>query len=218
MISKFFILGERCSGTNFLHSSLNKNFKLEYNSIFGHKHFFGHKGFPNNSDTLFVGITREITSWINSFYSTPHHVGYPCRENKNAFLTKEFFSCWDSGKNQGKDIVEDYHWKLKRRFKNIFELRVVKNNFLLYEMPKRVNNYILIRYEDLRDDYKNTLDRIKLKFDLEMLHDNYVPITNYKGYANQKVYKKKEIYHFKDIDIINRANLHSEFDLGYFYE
>lgn len=39
-IEYFSILGERCSGTNFVQQSIIRNFKLKYSWIYGHKHFF----------------------------------------------------------------------------------------------------------------------------------------------------------------------------------
>ena len=37
---KFVILGERCSGTNFLEEVITQNFDITYTSEYGSKHFF----------------------------------------------------------------------------------------------------------------------------------------------------------------------------------
>jgi len=37
-------------------------------------------------------------------------------------------------------------------------MRKIKNNYLINDMKKKVKNYILIRYEDLRDNYDVVLD------------------------------------------------------------
>ena len=39
-INKFAILGERCSGTNFLEELITHNFNLLYTTEYGSKHFF----------------------------------------------------------------------------------------------------------------------------------------------------------------------------------
>ena len=49
------------------------------------------------------------------------------------------------------------------RYKNIFELRHTKIKWLLEDLPKKVENIIFIRYEDLINDFENTLNKIKDK-------------------------------------------------------
>ena len=39
-IRNFEILGERCSGTNFLEETMLHNFEIEFKPVSGHKHFF----------------------------------------------------------------------------------------------------------------------------------------------------------------------------------
>jgi len=52
----------------------------------------------------------------------------------------------------------------KNRYKNIYELRKVKYDYLLNDLPKKVKHYYFLKYEDLRDDYENTLDKIYMQF------------------------------------------------------
>ena len=59
MIKQFAILGERCSGTNFLYGAMIENFKLSFNYNFTNKHFFGFEKYDNSDDTIFIGIVRE---------------------------------------------------------------------------------------------------------------------------------------------------------------
>ena len=49
------------------------------------------------------------------------------------------------------------------RYKNIFELRHTKIKWMLEDLPNKVKNCIFIRYEDLINDFDNTLLKIKNK-------------------------------------------------------
>lgn len=221
MITKFFVFGERCSGTNFLTASIQENFKLKLDLSIGNKHFFGHKIYAKAPDTIYFAITRDIVTWIDSLFKTPHHIAYSSRIDKNAFLNNIFFSVWDSentalGIRQGVDIVQDYHIKEKRRYNNIFELRNTKNKYLLDVIPKVVQHYVHIRYEDLRDNYQETLKMISDKFNLNK-KQNFTTIDTFKGYGQEK-FKIKKLINFTQNDILPLADLELEKRLGYVYE
>lgn len=98
---EFAVIGERCSGTNFIEalvlqnvpslSSLYKNQKIGKRKAVLHKHFFPwldltcfgsplisytEKLFwiPSYRDTLFIFVVRNPYDWIRSFYQNPWHV------------------------------------------------------------------------------------------------------------------------------------------------
>ena len=150
----FTIYGERCSGTNFLMHAILSNFNLEYTTKYSWKHFFGNYNFKsdikNEDDTLFICIIRNPIEWIDSFYNKLHHIPEENRNSINDFLFNKFYSIYEDTLTE---IIEDRHIITKERYKNIFELREVKNNYLINEMKNNVKNYILIRYEDIRDNY-----------------------------------------------------------------
>jgi hypothetical protein len=52
---------------------------------------------------------------------------------------------------------------------------------MIEDLPKKINNYILIRYEDLIDDFENTLLKIK-NMGLKIKDNINFPLntTNYK--------------------------------------
>mgnify|MGYP000664746649 FL=1 len=120
------------------------------------------------------------------------------------------------GIKQGVDIVQDYHIKEKRRYKNIFELRNTKNKYLLDVIPKVVQHYVHIRYEDLRDNYQETLKMISDKFNLNK-KQNFNSIDTFKGYGQEK-FKIKKLINFTQNDILPLADLELEKRLGYVYE
>ena len=160
-IDYFCIFGERCSGTNFLEQALLENFHIQIHEYQVNKHFFGQKELPKEDNILYIGIVRHPYTWINSFYKYPYFVNKNIRNNKHKFINNEFW-CQD-GNNE---IIQDRNIFTKKRYKNIFELRKVKLEFLHDKLPLLAKNYILIKYEDLRDDYENTLNFIKQQFNL----------------------------------------------------
>ena len=216
MISKFTIYGERCSGTNFLMHAIQDNFELEFTTKYAWKHFFGFYNFENNEEennTLFIGIIRNPIEWINSFKLKMHHIPDENKQGNKSFLFNRFYSIYEDTK---KEILEDRHMITKERYHNIFELRKVKNDFLVNHMQKLVKNYLLIRYEDLRDNYNNVLDFFKIKFGLKMRHSDYVKIDTYKGSNNYLYFKKNVILRKDVIDLINNnVDKEQEKSLGY---
>ena len=94
-IEKFAILGERCSGTNFLEECINYNFQINYTSEYGNKHFFCYNNYNNSNNTLFIGIIRNPIYWLNSFSKELHHIPEINRHNLFNFLFNEFYSVQD---------------------------------------------------------------------------------------------------------------------------
>jgi hypothetical protein len=101
MISKFTILGERCSGTNYLEQLILKNFNIDITWEFGWKHAFTHKNYPsnvkNNPNVLCLCIVRNPYDWIMSLWNQPHHIPYEYRNDFNRFLFDEMYSIHDCG-------------------------------------------------------------------------------------------------------------------------
>jgi hypothetical protein len=218
MIKYFTIYGERCSGTNFLMNAILNNFELEYTTKYAWKHFFGYYNFEDSlkstdDETLFIGIIREPISWIDSFYKKMHHIPNENRKTIRTFLFNQFYSLYEDTYNE---IMEDRNIITKERYKNIFELRKVKNNFLITEMPKKVKNYLLIRYEDLRDNYETILEYFHIKFNLKKKQSVYQRINNYKGTMDYMFTIKKITLRKNILKIIeNNLDNKQEQSLGY---
>jgi hypothetical protein len=156
-MKKATIYGERCSGTKYLQKLLEKNFNVELTWEYGWKHFFGHSDLTNSNDVLFIGIVRNLADWINSFYLTPHHVPRELSTNVESFLNNEWYSIDDSNN----EILQDRHIETGNRYKNILEMRHVKNKYLVETMPTVVKHYCLITYDDLINDFVNVMNKIK---------------------------------------------------------
>ena len=114
-------------------------------------------------------------------------------------------------------MLEDLNYITNKKYKNIFELRKLKNDYLMNIMPDKVKNYILINYESLLNNYEETLELIKNKFSL---------IQKYPIFKKIKNYKKSDTYNFVQqrqitltpfvIDIIwKNLDINQELSLGY---
>jgi hypothetical protein len=77
-------------------------------------------------------------------------------------------------------MTQDLNYITNQKYKNIFELRKLKNEYLMNIMPTKVKNYILINYENLLVNYKETLELIKNKFSLTQKYPFFKNITKYK--------------------------------------
>ena len=200
MLQKYTIFGERCSGTNYLENIINMNFDVTVTWEYGWKHFFGFQdnSLKNSDDTLFICIVRNLPDWINSFYRTPHHVPkykkMLCKEKRlDEFLNKEFYSVFDKDQTER---MEDRNIYTGERYKNIFELRHTKLNWMLEDLPNKVENCIFIRHEDLINDFEKTLLKIK-DMGLEVKKNINFPL-------NTTFYKKtNSIFKIKTNDISN---------------
>jgi hypothetical protein len=181
------IYGERCSGTNYLEELLLLNFDVEITKICGWKHFFGFNDLSNTDDILIIGIVRNLYDWLNSFYRDKHHLPKHLTENVDTFLNNQFYSI--DGTNN--EIMIDRNMETKERYKNIFELRLVKNRFLIEKMPTLVKNYCIITYDDLLTNFIDIMNKFK-DCGLEIKNDIEFPlnVTYYKKNKNVKFEKK----------------------------
>jgi hypothetical protein len=195
---KFTILGERCSGTNYLQELLRLNF---YNvQTEGSKHWFKN---PRPGPT--IGIIRNPIDWLYSLYTCLHNIP---DENKTlpAFLLNEYYSV------QNNEIITQ---DLKVKYHNIFELRFLKNKFLL-EIEKP--DYILISYDELKSNPSEVLLQIKNKFRLQF-KGPVVDVNYYVGWGRERgvTFIKRKVDFSPEILKLIQENLdkEQEFLLGY---
>ena len=235
-IKKIIIYGERCSGTNFLENAILENFDVEISWEQGSKHFFCFNDYNkrNFDDTLYIGIVRNPIYWINSFSKELYHVPEINRQNLRNFLFNEFYSINDEieiapklqtilfNNNHQKiykctTMVEDLNYKTNKKYKNIFELRKIKNEYLIDVMPTKVKNYILINYEKLLTNYEETLEFIKNKFNLTQKHATFKKIQKYKKSDTYNFVRQRQITLTPFIvDIIwKNLDIQQESKLGY---
>jgi hypothetical protein len=209
VIKKVAIFGERCSGTNYLEELLRSNFDVEIIWSYGWKHFFGFSDVSTNSDdVLFIGIIRNLEDWINSLYRAKHHFRRPLINNVDTFLNYE-----TSSYSKGEEIMQDRNIETNERYKNIFELRHVKNKYLVETMPNLVKNYCLITYDSLLHRFDSTMNLIK-NYDLQVKNNINFPLNvdYYKGNKRLKydAIKDKNSNTIPKEIILPKANMYYE--------
>lgn len=210
MLSKFTILGERCSGTNLLEKVISEHFSCTVTWEYGWKHWFLYDSkYENSDETLFIGIIRDPVCWLNSLYQSPYHIPKKLLK-QHLFLINEFYSTHNDSEEENE---LDRNPFTKKRFQNVIQMRNCKLNYLINEMPKKVKNYILIRYEDLVYNYSNTIDLINYKFfDKTKNLEKKINLLNYKNEddTSASYFYPKNVYLHKDI------NMNLEKSAGYF--
>ena len=240
-IRYFTILGERCSGTHFLQHAILQNFHVEYSK--GEKHFFGNREFRDTihvpfdemslhekqmrdvdrippGQLLTICIVRDPVEWIDSFYKRKHHVPPENREPIGRFLSCEFYSIYEEAPKKHMEIMEDRNWLTKERYANLFELRRMKNEYLHDKVSgDTTNRFFFLRYEDLRDDYENTLEIIQNRFLLRRKYPlmTFVKTPKYKG-TYHSLYEKKPVLLSAEMQtyIWDNVDREQESRMGYF--
>ena len=107
-------------------------------------------------------------------------------------------------KNIGKRNIHDFNIFTNKKFKNIFECRNVKTRYLVDLMPSKVKNYVLITYDQIKNNPIETLANMKEIFNLKLRNST---IEMYSYYKNTNKKFKQKIQSLKDDEIY----LHSEF-------
>jgi hypothetical protein len=154
---------------------------------YGWKHFFGFNDLSGSDDTLFIGIVRNLDDWINSLYRERHHLPADLTKNIDCFLNGTFYSI-----DGGKEIMTDRNMETGERYKNIFELRKIKNKFLISQMPKLAKHYILITYDELVGNFIGTMSRVRdMGLEVKVKATEFpLNITYYKKNRKQQFVKK----------------------------
>jgi hypothetical protein len=115
-------------------------------------------------------IPKENKKNILSFLLNPF---YSVETNNDIYSNLNFM-------NQEKIIINDLNYMTGQKYKNIFELRKLKNWYLTNIIPHKVKNYILINYEDLLYNYDDVLTLIKNRFSLTPRFETFKKIIKYK--------------------------------------
>lgn len=224
-LSKFKILGERCSGTTFISSLIEENCpELESTSKFGDKHFLWWFDFPindsllsrlnytredlsftNSDDCLFVMIVRDPYDWVRSFYLAGHHISESLLEKDfSGFLS----STWEVTKGRmhpkhgDRELIDNYNPYTKAPFANILELRGYKlNNYL--KVRTRVKNFCFVHYEEVAANPKGFIDFLEEEYQIRK-KKNFVKIDSYQGKEKEPFVKKRYfVFNNHDLNFIN---------------
>ncbi|WP_299938726.1 hypothetical protein [uncultured Pelagimonas sp.] len=132
---RYQVIGERCSGTNFVDALIQSNFDIKRSKSYGWKH-----GFPTftacRDTVLYVAVSRDAFSWIKSMYVRPYHAKPPLPHlSFPEFIRAQWdceidlhysFSMGSRDPRIGQTLQLDRHPIEGRCLKNITELRALK--------------------------------------------------------------------------------------------
>lgn len=228
-ISKFFVIGERCSGTNYLDCLILNNTSLK-NSPLGHKHFppwynLGQENyqgdpryyhFEGTENHLFIVIFRNPYDWLRSFHLKPWHSK---KYLKNLRFSKFIRSTWEV--EMDKFLIDEMpinpYLDLTANgtpFENVIALRIAKIENML-EIKNRASNVIYVNYETIRDYPEEFLNEISTLYSIQ-LKTPFSPIDKYKTTKNEYKPKKYAPISTDDMEYINsHLNEKLENEIGY---
>lgn len=238
-IKQIHVIGERCSGTNFVSSLLETNLKnievtkAEQIEPYGWKHGYITKralDHANDNHCLFIHVHRNPYDWIRSFYENPHaahptlkHLPFSqwIRSEWQSIYT-EFNSYYRRGHPlHHTEMLEDRNPNTGKRFENVIQLRTSKLNHFEH-LQKHSPNVISVSYDSINENPENFLKEIASRF-LVMCKESYNPIIAYKGNRGtpkkfQRAYQEKKYPDFssEDLNFINsQLDWELENKLGY---
>ena len=147
-----------------------------------------------------------MQSFFEKKWHLPEHLD---KVNFSTFIKSEMYSVKDQnipsiGGDVGSEILADRSYITKGRFKDIFEMRHTKMNFLFHEFPSMCSNMIIVRLEDFQADFNQVLNTISNEFEISKKIYPFENLLNYKGNPTLPIYEKKELkLNKKEIDIID---------------
>ena len=166
-LTRFQVLGERSSGTNFLRRLIGRNTDLLPVEALGWKH-----GFPSNDpipkDLAVICVVRNAVPWALSMFARPWHTtAYMQSLPFDDFLRAPWDTIADRpryfqglpGIRRGAPLQQDRHPDTGAQFENMFALRRAKLESLTGYL-ERDCSCTLIRLEDVQQDPQTAVTAI----------------------------------------------------------
>ncbi|GGX46959.1 hypothetical protein GCM10007385_13340 [Tateyamaria omphalii] len=188
-ITRYQVIGERSSGTNFVKRLLGRNTPLKPTEDLGWKHGFTHMmAIPSNLAVIVV--VRRADTWARSMFSKPWHTT-PAMQ---AMTFSEFIRAqWDTIIDRpryfeglvpegsvGQPLQHDRHPATGAHFETLFALRTAKLNAMLSLLGRGCTCAIL-RMEDTQDQPQATLAALMSCLGAAQPHAEYRPVIKRLG-------------------------------------
>eukprot|EP00457_Paulinella_chromatophora_P011788 gb/GEZN01011950.1/.p1 GENE.gb/GEZN01011950.1/~~gb/GEZN01011950.1/.p1 ORF type:complete len:369 (+),score=45.48 gb/GEZN01011950.1/:98-1108(+) len=220
--TKIEVFGERCTGTNWFVMTCTLNFGKSFLPathkdpnrpalIFqphGWKH--GHldaemikrRVAENNQETnrtLFIVLTKNPYSWVESLRRTPHHATHHQSLSMHDFLRKEWTSYYGNwmDKNAKLRLMTDDLQPDGTPYSNVLTMRTGKMLSHI-RIKDLVSHAEVIRYEDAMFNGTWIFNRLASKYGLEFVHGNFVDNTAQCGPYSFSTGKCKETKEAKE--------------------
>lgn len=230
-ITRFQVMGERSSGTNYVNRILGRNSDLKSTDILGWKHGFPMAvGLP--PDLAVICVVRDARDWALSMHRKPWHTG----PNMQKLPFHRFISSpWDTYVDQdkyfrgaarqgflGQPLQLDRHPITGRRFENIFALRHAKLVGMLSYLNRKCT-CILLRAETVQAFPQESLDAILEALELPERSEPFKGVTKRLGskfnMAVEERPKTPERMSKAGLDFLRKnLDLKLEAQLGYTYD
>lgn len=217
LVEDMVIMGERCSGTNYVWSLLQMNFPTYtmHGDLYAKKHFFpwvdlkefgiSKKGkrdrdlnfLQGSNQTLFVLVVRNPYDWLRSFYAQPHFASKKMVEKGFFHFIKDEWKAVE-GENSEKAFTDHWNPYENRAFANVLELRKFKMlNYL--QIGLFVDHFLVVRYEFAAKHPQEFVAFVSETFEMQK-NEVFQKVGSYKG-EGQKKFQKKEYPPFKDVEL-----------------
>lgn len=229
-ISRYHVLGERSSGTNFAKRLLGRNSDLTPTELLGWKHGFPH-GLGIPQDLVVIGMVRKADDWARSMHVKPWH----CSPHMQSLDFSDFIRCeWDTYVDRfryfpeakkmnviGEPLQHDRHPITGRKFANIFKLRQAKLAGLLGYLDRNCS-FILIKMETATAQPQDTADKILQVIGATRTQTDFRPVhkrlgSNFKASVEDRPSTPKELSAEDMAFLKKQVSLSQEQALGYTY-
>ncbi len=197
------LLGQRCSGTNYLRRLLKRNLAdVQITTKFSHKHLWsGSFDFDRSpGDTIFAIVVRNPYDWVRSVHRDPHHCSDLLGTSFSDFIRSRW-QAWSGPEwnNPDPKIRESVKGpaNLIEQSPNVLALRNAKVSTFL-RIRDEFPNTMIFRLEDLQQNPQILMADFADKFDLE-LTGHFQSVTEYK--STDKAYKPKPLIKITDQDL-----------------
>lgn len=186
-VDRFQVLGDRCSGTNFLAHLVEQNFAgLTQSTELGWKHGFIDRDQTAAPGLLVIVAHRHPLRWLSSVHRSPFELSDAMRRMSFAeFIRAEWAPVWrlrEHGREIEKPATADMRPGTSIPFANVFEMRAAKLRYYedLAAMPTHV---AFIRFEDANRDPEGVVTALAEGFGLRA-SPRFYAVSRYRGGAD----------------------------------
>ncbi|MBY5932870.1 hypothetical protein KUV51_07655 [Tateyamaria omphalii] len=188
-MTRYQVIGERSSGTNFVKRLLGRNTDLKPTEALGWKHGFPHM-MAVPPDMAVILAVRSADTWARSMFSKPWHTT-PAMQARpfSDFIRAPWDTIIDRPRyfeglipngSIGAPLQHDRHPVTGARFENLFKLRTAKLQAMLSLLGRHCTCAV-IRMEDAQAEPEATLSSITSVFGTAAPNAEYRPVIKRLG-------------------------------------
>lgn len=203
-VDRFQVLGDRCSGTNFISHLIERNFpELAPSVELGWKHGFIDRRLAAAPGLLTLVVYRHPLRWMQSVHRNPYEVSRSVSARPfSGFLRARWEPAWvtelPDGTVREEPIQGDMYPHTTKRFENICRMRSVKIAYQeeLASLPCQV---VFMTYEAVNRRPRALLDALSQAFNLYTIA-RLQTVTEYKG-TRRKRYRPARYPAVQELDL-----------------